>query len=234
MVRNKTDFNDQNHSYHAKRPHWLLTRGNIIWAVVVMVLAGVAIGLHVRANHYQKLDEVAAQQAKTWQDKVDYLTSKNARTIYLPKSGDVKMTNEQEKSVQFLSQFFAQITDFSSQTGYNTNYDLAKRSGIHDPAFWNKFMEKPYDKDGAGIVDAENIKMKNVRVQTIVTGPDSYIVTSTYVPYHNSSDLYQQSHLQTRTYVFDVQGHVGNWKKFQLMQDIDMNAEEIKVGDLDN
>ena len=234
MNKNTKNVNDVNHSYHARRPHWLLTRGNIIWAMVVVILSGVAVGLHMRGNHYKDLDQTAAVNAKIWRDRVDTLITKNARTIYLPKSGDVKMSKDQEKSVRFLSQFFAQITDFSSQTGYNTNYRLAKSSGIHDPAFWNKFMEAPYDKNGNGIVDAENIKMKNVRVQTIVTGPDSYIVTSTYIPYHNSSDLYQESHLQTRTYVFDVQGHVGNWKKFQLMPNMDMDAQEIRAGDLEN
>ena len=218
MARNKTDIDNQNHSYHAKRPYWLLTRGNIIWAVVVMVLAGVAIGLHVRANHYQKLDEVAARQAKTWQDKVDYLTSKNARTIYLPKSGDIKMTDEQENSVQFLSQFFAQITDFSSQTGYNTNYDLAKSSGIHDPAFWNKFMEKPYDKNGAGIVDAENIKMKNV------------YATGDYLGM-NSENIYVDHLDLVGNYVFDGAKNVEVHNSRLVSKDAFWNCENVTIYD---
>lgn len=214
--------------------HWILTPSNIIWFVVTVLLFGVAGGFWYQANHYKKLDVSMSKQVNKLQSQVDKLTAKNSRTIYLPKAGDVKMSSEQEKSVQYLSDFFSKVTDFSSQVGYNTNYQMAKRAGIHDPKFWSGFMESPYDKDGTPVVSAENIRLKNVRTQTIVTGPDTYIVTATYIPYHNTSDLYQEKSLETRTYVFDVQGKVGNWTKMQLMTNVDMDAQSILAGDLEN
>ena len=59
-------------------------------------------------------------------------------------------------------------------------------------------------------------------------------MTATYIPYHNTSDLYQEKSLETRTYVFDVQGKVGNWTKMQLMTNVDMDAQSILAGDLEN
>lgn len=217
-----------------KKEHWLLTGPNIAWAIVVLILFGVAVFTQQQANHYKTLDQSMSRQAKSWQKRVDEITAKNNRTIYLPKPGNVHMTKDQQKSVQFLNGFFGDITTFTSQVAYNTNYREAKKAGIHDNDFWTKFMEAPYDKDGTPIVSSENIRMKNVRTQVIVTGDDSYIVTATYIPYHNSSDLYQESKLETRTYVFDVQGHVGNWTKMRLMQNIDMNAQIIQAGDLES
>lgn len=217
-----------------KKEHWLLTGPNIVWAVVVILLFCFAGYMQVQANHYKALDQATSKQVKSWQKWLDALTAKNNRTIYLPKPGNVHMTKDQQQSVQFLNKFFADMTTFTSQVAYNTNYREAKRAGIHDDAFWTKFMEAPYDRDGTPIVSAENIRMKNVRTQVIITGDDSYIVTATYIPYHNSSDLYQEDKLETRTYVFDVQGHVGDWSKMQLMQNIDMNAQIIQAGDLEH
>lgn len=217
-----------------KKEHWLLTGPNIIWAVAVIVLFGAAAWIGHNANQYRAKDLALSRQVKLWQKRVDAITAKNSRTIYLPKPGNVHMTKDQQKSVQFLSSFFADMTTFTSQVAYNTNYKEAKQAGIYDSEFWSKFMEAPYDKDGTPIVSAENIRLKNVRTQVIVTGDNSYIVTATYIPYHNSSDLYQEPKLETRTYVFEVQGSVGNWTKMRLMQNIDMNAQVIQAGDLES
>lgn len=217
-----------------KKEHWLLTGPNIIWAVAVVALFGAAAWIGHNANQYRAKDSALSRQVKLWQKRVDAITAKNSRTVYLPKPGNVHMTKDQQKSVQFLSSFFADMTTFTSQVAYNTNYKEAKQAGIHDSEFWSKFMEAPYDKDGTPIVSAENIRLKNVRTQVIVTGDNSYIVTATYIPYHNSSDLYQEPKLETRTYVFEVQGSVGNWSKMRLMQNVDMNAQVIQAGDLES
>lgn len=217
-----------------KKEHWLLTGPNIIWAVAVIALFGAAVWIGHNANQYRTKDLALSRQVKLWQKRVDAITAKNSRTIYLPKPGNVHMTKDQQNSVQFLSKFFADMTTFTSQVAYNTNYKEAKQAGIHDSEFWSKFMEAPYDKDGTPIVSAENIRLKNVRTQVIVTGDNSYIVTATYIPYHNSSDLYQEPKLETRTYVFEVQGSVGNWTKMRLMQNVDMNAQVVQAGDLES
>ena len=229
--------NKVNRRYERKRPQgdgpWLMTTDNIIWAVVLILMFMVAGITQWRTNVIKQNDRQLNVTLATWKDKLSNLEAKNSRTIYLPKAGNVNLTSEQRKSITFLNSFFAQVTTFTSQTSYETNYQMAKNSGIHDKEFWNGFLEPPVDRDGMKIVDAENVRMKNIRTQVIVTGKDTYLVTATYIPYHNESDLYQERKLQTRTYVFDVQGQVGNWSKMRLMKDIDMNAQTVTAGELE-
>lgn len=212
---------------------WQDNGSKVFWIFVAGLLL---LLLAVGGYDYHQRQRLAAQTAvlNHLQDQVDALSDKNNRTIYLPQPGDFQVSPEQKKSMDFLNRFFSSITDFSSQSDYNTNYREAKSAGISDPYFWNKFMEKPYDKDGMGTVDAEHIKFRNIRTQVLLNGPSSYIVIVTYVPYRNSSDLYQLHKLQTQTYFFDVHGVIGHWDKMRVMSSMDANAKVIRVGDLDN
>lgn len=206
---------------------------NWVWLAVIVVMMVVSYGMHQKSQAYLMKAHQLSQQTSYWQAKVNKLEARNNRTIYLPKHGDAHLSKQQAQSVQFLTSFVAQVTTFDGQTDYNTNYRYAKTVGIHDPKFWSNFMQPPYDKDHNPIVNMTNIKLTNVRTQVLVTGDNTYIVVATYIPYHNSSDLYQKRHLQTQTYVFDVQGQKGNWTKFQLIQDMNVNEQIIKAGDLE-
>lgn len=206
---------------------------NWVWLLVMLVGVGVSFGFHQKAQAYKYRAHQVSQQAAYWQNKVNKLEAKNNRIIYLPKHGDIHLTNEQTKSVQFLMSFASQITNFDGQTDYNTNYRYAKTVGIHDPKFWSDFMQSPYDNDHNPVIKLENLRLSNVRTQVIVTGDNTYIVLATYIPYHNTSDLYQKKHLRTQTYVFDVQGQKGNWTKFQLMPGMNSNEEVVNAGDLE-
>lgn len=211
---------------------WLLNKINIIVGAVSVLLLLIAFGLHM--SNMKHLQTVVAQNKVISKKKaqLDKLQARNDRVIYLPKAGDVNITPEQEKSIQFLNSFFTRITTYRGQTAYDTNYRFAKQAGIKDKRFFDSYLNQPYSH-GIGIVKASNVLMDNVRTQVIVTGKDSYTVLVTYIPYHNSSDLYQRKSLKTLTNVFDVQGKPGNWTKMQPISDIKPLNTEMLVNDLE-
>lgn len=212
--------------------HWLLTKWNVLFAVVCLIGVGV-----ISYVQYQRIITIRDQKAVSaqvdkWQTKLDKLTTKNSRIIYLPKAGDINLTESQTKSIKWLSSFFTQITTFSNPTAYASNYRLAQRT-VHDDQFFSTFMTKPVDQNNNSTVVSTNLKLKNVRTQVIVTGADTYQVVVTYIPYHALSDLYQESSLTTLTQIFNVKGTAGNYSEMRLDTNMLPNTTIVKAGDIE-
>ena len=99
--------------------------------------------------------------------------------------------------------------------------------------FTRKYWQAPYDH-GTPVVEAQNIKMKNVRTQVLVTGPQAYTVIVTYIPYHSHSDLYQQKKLETRSRIYYVKGTANNWVQVEEAQDMEPNTQIYYDSDIES
>lgn len=221
-------MNNNNNSHE----HWILTKWNVLFGIVCLVMIAVIGYVRYQRNNLVRDNVKVSEQVDNWQSKLDKLIAKNNRIIYLPKAGNVNLTSSQAKSVEWLSSFFTQITTFNNATAYATNYRLAQQS-IHDSQFYDTFMTAPVDKSGNSTVVATNLKLKNVRTQVIVTGPDTYQVVVTYIPYHAMSDLYQESSLTTLTQIFNAKGVAGNYSQMQIDNDMLPNGVSVKANEVE-
>lgn len=212
--------------------HWLFNRSNMIWLISLLVLGGVWGGLYHSVQVHRTQNVQVAKQVKLWQGRVDRLRAKNDRTIYLPKPGDVNLSPEQVKAVENLTSLFTQMTTFTGQTEYNSNFQLAKQQ-IKDQQFFTKYWQSPYDH-GVPVVEAQNIRMKNIRTQVLITGPQAYTVIVTYIPYHSHSDLYQQKKLQTRSRIYYVKGTPYHWTHVEEAQDMQPNTQIYYDSDIES
>lgn len=210
--------------------HYIFNKTNLLYVLFLAVILGASGFEYYKTLDVKAKNDVLVNKANKLQTKLDKLTAQNNQIVYVPRVGDADLSKNQVKMIEFLTKFFSRVTTFSTSTEYKTNYDYAK-SVIHDQAFFDQFMNAPV-ADGVDRVKAQNIKMKCEQVQVIITGDDSYQVFVTYVPYHNSSDLYQESKLYTLTKVFDVQGDVSNITKMALNTDFIDNALSRTVSDL--
>lgn len=210
----------------------LAISGNIVYGVVLLALAVLIGYLQIQATQLNRADTVAAASLSKWQNKLDKLQQRNDRIVYLPKAGDVNLSNTQVKTVQELSSLFTQLTTFNNSTTYATNYKYAK-SIVNDSSFFDDFLLNPVDDSGHSIVSASNLKMKNVRTQVVVTGDNTYRVAVTYIPYHAASDLYQESSLTTLTQIFNVTGSVGDYSKMSIDTTMQPNSMVVKAGDIE-
>ena len=210
---------------------YLFTKSNMVFVAVVLVLLGViGYNYHLLLDAEKKQDSLKSE-LKVWQRKVDKVIAKSNTVVYLPKSGDINLSDSQVESVQFLTDFFSRITTFSNSTAYATNYRMVKKH-VDDSSFFENFMNSPTSDDGKDVVKMQNLYMKNEQVVVLVTGEDTYQVFVTYVPYHASSDLYQESKLYTVTRVFDVQGSNDKFTKMSLNNNFATDGLRIKVSDL--
>lgn len=205
---------------------------NVFCWLVIILLLGTWGGLYYVAHQYQQQNIQLVKQNRLWQDKLDHLRSKNERTIYLPKAGDAKLSHGQVEAIKDLTSLFSRLTTFGSQHEYNQNYQMAKHE-IENPEFFRKYWQAPYDH-GTPVVEAQNIKMKNVRTQVLVTGPQTYTVIVTYIPYHSHSDLYQQKKLETRSRIYYVKGTANNWVQVEEAQDMEPNTQIYYDSDIES
>lgn len=212
------------------KERYLFNRNNLLYVLFLVAILGVSGYEYYKTTEVKTKNEVLVNKSSKLQYKLDKLTKQNNQIVYVPRVGDANLSKNQVKMIKFLTKFFAQMTTFSTSTEYKTNYNYAK-SIINDQAFFDQFMNAPV-VDGVNRIKAQNIKMKSEQVQVVITGDNSYQVFVTYVPYHNSSDLYQESELYTMTKVFDVQGTKSNITKMALNTDFVDNSLSRTVSDL--
>ena len=212
--------------------HWILTKWNILFGFICLIMIAVIGYVQYQRQSLVRDNVEISSKIDNVQSKLNKLIVKNKRIIYLPKAGDVNLTNSQAKSVEWLSSFFTQITTFDNTTAYATNYRLAKRS-VHDSKFYDTFMTAPVDKSGSSTVVATNLKLKNIRTQVIVTGPDTYQVVVTYIPYHAMSDLYQESSLTTLTQIFNVKGTAGDYSQMSIDNEMLPNGVTVTASSVE-
>lgn len=211
---------------------WFVTKGNVTLVLVCAALLGSILVFNNKTAKIKAKDATTVRNIKHLQNKLDQLLAKNERTIYMPKPGDVNLTATQIKTVKWLTSFFSQITTFDNPTAYHTNYDLAKRN-MKDAQFFKDFMTPPDNTQGNSNVLLSNIKLSNVRTQVLVMGPEKYQVITTYIPYHNTSDLYQRDKLTTLSQAFDIEGTIGNFTTARINKDINMDYSQVPVNEID-
>ena len=209
---------------------YLFNRNNLLYLLFLVFILGASGYEYYKTAEVKTKNDALVNKSSKLQYKLDKLTEQNSQIVYVPRVGDANLSKNQVEMIEFLTKFFARITTFSTSTEYKTNYDYAK-SIINDQAFFDQFMNTPV-ADGVDRIKAQNIKMKSEQIQVVITGDDSYQVFVTYVPYHNSSDLYQESKLYTMTKVFDVQGTKSNITKMALNTDFIDNSLSRTVSDL--
>ena len=215
---------------HDENEPWLLNSANLWVTLIAVVAIVVGLGSAGWVHHLHQKDSQVVNQIGQWSTRNKELVAKQRATIYLPKPGNVNLTTGQVVGVKQLYELGNRMTTFEDQATYNKTYRWAK-SIVSDKNLFDTFLTSP-TTDGINNIEALNLRMKSERVLVEVLGPQDYRLWMTYVPYHNTSDLYQENKLVTKTTVLDVHGRKNHWDKMTINNDLGVDRVQTTVAQL--
>lgn len=206
-----------------EEPDWydvIVTKGNLVWAGLMMVLLIVWLVLMYQTMNLKTEHDNQVTFNQDWEMQLDAVKTKESQTLYLPSAKVMKITPEQEHGIYWLHDFFDKITTFDDTTTYTIGYQYAK-AHVQDDTLYREFLPKPADR-GEDDNSQTRTEWRNLKTQTLVTGPNTYLVGVTYQTrkLDSSFNAHHQRAAKTVTKWFTCQGQKQIWNKVELAKDI--------------
>lgn len=204
-------------------PDWydvIVTKGNLVWAGLMIVLLIVWLVLMYQTMNLKTEHDNQVTFNQDWEMQLDAVKTKESQTLYLPSAKVMKITPEQERGIYWLHDFFDKITTFDDTTTYTIGYQYAK-AHVQDDTLYREFLPKPADR-GEDDNSQTRTEWRNLKTQTLVTGPNTYLVGVTYQTrkLDGSFNAHHQRAAKTVTKWFTCQGQKQIWNKVELAKDI--------------